>query len=212
MKDKYYPPKYMAAAFHCPNCFVYANQIWCDAQAIFNGSWRDVLVDVAYCSHCNKWSYWLNSLLIFPPILATEPAHPDLPKDCNQDYQEARETFQQSPRASAALLRLCLQKLLPYLGEKGDNINSAIASLVSKGLPALTQKALDYCRVVGNNSVHPGQIDVNDSPDIALKLFSTINYIVEDRITRPKEIEVLYNQLPEDARKQIEERDAKNKK
>jgi hypothetical protein len=97
---------------------------------------------------------------------------------------------------------------MPHLGETGKNINDDIKSLVSKGLSALVQKALDYCRVVGNNAVHPGEIVINDTPDVAMKLFSMINFIVEDRITKPKEIEALYNELPEDSRKQIESRDS----
>ena len=137
--------------------------------------------------------------MIVPSEAPVEPLHPELPEDCKLDYTEARDVFSRSPRAAAALLRLCIQKLLPHLGESGTNINNDIKSLVGKGLPPLVQKALDYCRVVGNNAVHPGEIDLNDTPEIAAKLFQMINFIVEDRITRPKEIELLYAELPPDA-------------
>ena len=150
--------------------------------------------------------------MIIPQEAPVETAHPDLPPDCLAEYEEARAIFARSARAAAALLRLCIQKLLPHLGETGKNINEDIKSLVSKGLPSLVQKALDYCRVVGNNAVHPGEIDLNDTPDIAQNLFRMINFIVEDRITRPKEIESLYNQLPEESRKAIEKRDNKSGK
>jgi hypothetical protein len=146
--------------------------------------------------------------MVFPDQSPIELPHPDLPADCQPEYHEARNIFSRSPRAAAALLRLCVQKLMPHLGETGKNINDDIKSLVSKGLSALVQKALDYCRVVGNNAVHPGEIVINDTPDVAMKLFSMINFIVEDRITKPKEIEALYNELPEDSRKQIESRDS----
>jgi len=163
------------------------------------------------CNHCARWTYWHGSKMIVPSEAPVEPAHPDLPEDCKPDYGEARDIFARSPRASAALLRLCIQKLMPHLGETGRNINDDIKSLVAKGLPPLVQKALDFCRVVGNNAVHPGEIDLNDSPDVAAKLFQMINFIVEDRITRPKEIDALYSQLPEGSLEAIEKRDQPKK-
>ena len=96
---------------------------------------------------------------------------------------------------------------MPSLGESGTNINADIRSLVGKGLPVQLQQALDYCRVVGNNAVHAGEIDLNDTPEIAQDLFGMINFIVEDRIARPKEIARLYAQLPESARKEVAKRD-----
>jgi hypothetical protein len=145
--------------------------------------------------------------MIVPAEAAVEPAHPDLPGDLRADFEEARSIVARSPRSAAALLRLLIQKLMPHLGQKGKNINDDIAALVSAGLPVTVQRALDYCRVVGNNAVHPGEINLNDTPEIAHQLFSMVNFIVEDRITRPSEITVLYESLPETARKAIEERD-----
>jgi hypothetical protein len=100
---------------------------------------------------------------------------------------------------------------MPHLGENGKNINDDMKSLVTKGLPPLIQKALDFCRVVGNNAVHPGEIDLNDTPEIAAKLFQMINFIVDDRIARPKEIDALYSGLPPDALKAIAKRDQPKK-
>ena len=131
-----------------------------------------------------------------------------MPESCKLDYKEARDVFVHSPRASAALLRLCVQKLLSHIGGKGKNIDSDIKELVNQGLPTLVQQALDYCRVVGNNSVHPGEININDSPDIASSMFEMINFIVQDRITKPKEIQALYDRLPENAKKAIQKRDS----
>ena len=164
---------------------------------------------VSTCAHCGHPSFWYQNKMIVPTEAPVEPPHPDLPKSCEVDYVEARDIFTRSPRAAAALLRLCIQKLLKELGETGENINGDIAALVQKGLPVTVQKALDYCRVVGNNAVHPGEIELNDTPEIAQQLFAMTNFIVEDRITRPREIDELYLKIPEKAREAVEKRDGK---
>lgn len=133
--------------------------------------------------------------------------HHDLPEDCQADYEEAREIVNLSPRGAVALLRLCLQKLMPHLGEAGKNINEDIKSLVAKGLSPVVQQALDVCRVVGNNAVHPGELNIQDTPEIAQQLFKMINFIVEDRISKPKQIQALFNQLPQGAVEAIAKRD-----
>jgi Domain of unknown function (DUF4145) len=132
---------------------------------------------------------------------------PDMPDDLVNDYEEAKNVFPYSPKASAALLRLVLQKLLRHLGQGGKNINDDIKALVKQGLPIRVQQALDSVRVIGNEAVHPGQINLNDNPEIAQALFKLINFIVDDMITRPREIQEIYNILPEEKRKQIEIRD-----
>ena len=59
---------------------------------------------------------------------------PDLPENCLGIYIEASHVFTYSPRASAALLRLCLQQLLQCLGFHGS-INEMIKQAVQKGVP-----------------------------------------------------------------------------
>ena len=145
--------------------------------------------------------------MVVPSEVPVPPAHVDMPAQCRPDYDEARAVVAVSPRAAAALLRLAVQKLMPVLGERGENINDDIGALVAKGLPVQVQQALDFCRVVGNNAVHPGEIDVNDTPEVAHNLFAMLNFIVEDRISRPKHIQSLYEKLPEAARTAIAKRD-----
>jgi hypothetical protein len=207
MKSKYVPPAFEARQFHCVLCGVFASQSWSSGYILPGGDRITTSFRACHCSHCKNWSYWYEGKLTVPSDAPVEPVHTDLPRDCAIDYNEAREIFIRSPRAAAALLRLCIQKLMAHLGEQGSNINADIKSLVSKGLPIAVQQSLDYCRVVGNNAVHPGEIDLNDTPEVATHLFAMINFIVEDRISRPKEIERLYGTLPEAARQAIEKRD-----
>jgi len=124
------------------------------------------------------------------------------------DYEEASTILDLSPRGAAALLRQAIQRLCVHLGEKGDNINADIAALVEKGLDVRVQQALDVVRVIGNNAVHPGQIDLRDDRATAEKLFGLVNLIAENRISQPKHVAEMFGALPEGARKAIERRDA----
>lgn len=207
-------PKFVLDAFNCPYCNAYARQVWRIRTQGFN-NYNGGLISTAdlggfascQCEKCKGFSIWKNERLIFPNKSISPLAPNDLPQECIGDYNEARDIFSLSPKASAALLRLVLQKLCICLGEKGKNINEDIANLVQKGLPPGVQKALDLVRVVGNNAVHPGEINIDDNPEIAFKLFKLINLIVDAMITQPKELNELYDNLPEKILDAIEKRD-----
>lgn len=145
--------------------------------------------------------------MIFPANILVEIPNGDLPDEIKEDYIEAANIVNDSPRGAAALLRLAIQKLCLNLGEEGKNINNDIASLVKKGLPERIQKALDTVRVVGNEAVHPGVLDIKDNREIAFALFKLINIISEKMISEEKEIDEIYNSLPEEKLEQIKNRD-----
>jgi hypothetical protein len=96
---------------------------------------------------------------------------------------------------------------MPHLGENGKNLNDDIGSFVKKGLDPDVQRALDALRVIGNNAVHPLELDLRDDVDTVSGLFNLLNYIVEDRIARPNKLATLYAGLPEGALAAIEKRD-----
>ena len=94
--------------------------------------------------------------------------------------------------------------------QKGKDVNTDIANLVKEGLPVKIQKALDTVRVTGNEAVHPGILDLRDDQETAQNLFKLINFIAEKMISEPKEVEKLFDNLPEDKKEAIEKRDQKN--
>jgi len=209
----YKPPEYHEKAFNCPHCNAYANQDWAKILYGFREKgFRDFDEwERATCAHCFGYSLWHSKTMIYPEGSGTPP-NDDLRDDIKQDYLEAKSIVNRSPRGAAALLRLCIQKLCEQLGEKGKNINEDISNLVQKGLPVKIQQALDIVRAIGNNAVHPGQIDLKDDRDTALRLFELVNLIAEVMITQPKEVEKMYTAiLPEPIREAIQERDAPKK-
>ena len=166
-------------------------------------------ISFSKCSHCEKESVWVDSQLVFPRTSSAPFPASDLPEDLKRDYIEAREILNDSPRGAAALLRLVVQKLCKHLGEPGKDLNTDIASLVKRGLNPLIQKSLDVVRVIGNEAVHPGVMDLRDDPDSATNLFKLINFITEAMITQPAEINSVYGAIPKDKLDQIVKRDSK---
>lgn len=201
-------PEFQKTAFNCPYCNAYAQFYWgiLYVKEENSGHWG------ARCFHCNQYTIWVNSdgsyILAFPKKNLSPLPSPDMPKDCLLDYEEARSISAESPRAAAALLRLVIQKLCIHFGEPGENLNDDIKNLVKKGLDSRIQKALDIIRVTGNHSVHPGEMNTKDKPEITSKLFEVVNMIVHEMITKKKELESLYESLPEKDRTNIQNRDS----
>jgi hypothetical protein len=210
--DDYVAPRFGLDAFNCPHCGAYAHQQWQmmvrSVESELGGLTLELQdVSASFCKRCEEFSLWLDDRLFYPQTYVAPKPSSDMPEDVKHDYKEARSIYSQSPRGSAALLRLAIQKLVIDLGESGDNLNGSIGNLVKKGLPKLIQKSLDTVRVIGNNAVHPGQIDIEDNPEIALSLFKLVNLIVQHMISLPKEVDELYSSLPEEAKDAIAERD-----
>lgn len=148
--------------------------------------------------------------MVYPLFGIAPLPNADMPGDVKADYEEARSIAATSPRGAAALLRLAVQKLCKHLGEPGKHIDTDIKNLVTKGLPEAVQQALDSVRVVGNNAVHPGQIDFTDNADVANGLFAMVNFICENRITQPMMITQFFQaNVPEETQGHIAKRDGR---
>ena len=227
MNNKYIAPNRNLDSFTCPHCQTLSLMTWgihhfeqdlmtddignpiqaFDESGDYNVYCNELIIK--RCHSCGKKIVWIDNKYIYPNIVAEE-VNPDLPESVKQLYNEAGLIYNQSPRAACALLRLAIDRLCNELGETDRDINKNIGALVEKGLPKKVQQALDVVRVVGNKAVHPGVIafDVDDA-NTAKSLMRLINMIGQSMITDPKEIEDMYNQLPESAKENIERRDGK---
>jgi len=202
-------PKINSKAFNCPYCGAFSNQEW--SHAMYKNKIGILSIEnmcLARCVHCNQFSIWVNDSIVYPLSSIAPIACSDMPDDVKDDFNEARDILAISPRGATALLRLAIQKLCKHLGGKGENINIDISNLVKNGLQPKIQQALDSVRVIGNNAVHPGQIDIKDDVEIAYKLFGFINVICDNQITQPKAINDFYEmKIPSNVKEAITRRD-----
>jgi len=211
---KYVHPELRVQSFTCSFCGVHSQQCWSEQilhRPYIGASLELVPIDRCYCVSCKGISFWssIEKIQIFPKSVSAPMPHANLPDSCKSEYLEARNIAGDSPRAAAALLRLCIQKLLVELGGKGRNIDDDIALLVGQGLPGEVINALDFCRVIGNNAVHPGEISLQEEPELVGHLFDLINFIVRETVERKNRLKQLMARLPQGAREAIDRRDAK---
>lgn len=97
------------------------------------------------------------SILIYPKGSNRPPVPPEVPKEFAEDYKEACLVLNDSPKASAALSRRCLQNLIrKKAGVKPGNLADEIEQVIESGnLPLELADAIDAIRNIGNFATHP---------------------------------------------------------
>lgn len=213
-------PKLMAISYLCPHCGIHAQQNWYMPMSLvllqphgglgggkaLPDAVPDVLISV--CHLCDASSIWRDDVMVYPSAAGVPLPTTDMPEDVKVDYLEARDVYGKSPRAAGALLRVGFEKLFPHLGVRAKSPNDAIGELVEKGLVlGPLQKALDSLRIFTNQAVHNGFVKLEDQPAVVQVLFGLMNQIVGQMITKQKELDALYNSIPQDKRDGIAKRD-----
>ncbi|MBM7633815.1 DUF4145 domain-containing protein [Geomicrobium sediminis] len=241
MKKKYVQPSLELSAFNCPHCEVLCPQVKYPigkidpGQEIISESLTQITkpravgsggisfdvgvpkqtnkwdLTISVCNECRKYTIWESNNIVFPKQTGLPLAFEDMPSDVKEIYNEATSIFNDSPRASAALLRLAIETLIPQLPEyeiKKTDLNGMIGELVEQGVPRFVQKGLDSLRVVGNDSIHADSLmNIKDKREDVLYLFDLINLMVEKLIIEQKTIESFYSRLPENKLDGIQSRD-----
>lgn len=95
--------------------------------------------------------------LIRPKGAVRAPVPPEVPENLVEDYRESCLVLPDSPKASAALSRRCLQHLLrEHAGIKEGNLADEIQEVIDSGqLPSHLVEAIDAVRNTGNFAAHP---------------------------------------------------------
>lgn len=135
---------------HCPTCqrFIFAfetGQPPTDARQRIQGTQGASLATVS------------RALQVWPRGVSRAPMPKEVPQSISQDYTEACLVLTDSPKASAALSRRCLQNLLRQsAGVKEGDLSSEIQQVLdSKQLPSTVADGVDAVRHIGNFAAHP---------------------------------------------------------
>ncbi len=117
------------------------------------------------CPACRKMhiAYYRNRFFqkggpfVYPRAIARAPVDPAVPKDFADDYVEACNVLDISPKASAALSRRVLQHILrEKAGVKAPNLDQEIQLTIKGSLvPGHIADSLDAVRNIGNFAAHP---------------------------------------------------------
>jgi len=95
--------------------------------------------------------------LIIPRIAARKPCPTEVPDYIAKDYSRAALIMEDSPEASAALSRRCLQSVLRDTAKvKPGNLASEIQEVLDKKeFPSYLSEQIDAIRHIGNFGAHP---------------------------------------------------------
>lgn len=162
----------------CPHCLkeIHAEAKWQDVGQDAEGQW---FIERYLCPNpkCNRLILYLvlgepertyvgnvfgftnieRHILIRPKGTNRPPVPPECPPVLAQDYIEACLVLPDSPKASAALSRRCLQHLLREVAKvKPGNLADEIQQLIDSGtLPSHLVEVVDTVRNIGNFAAHP---------------------------------------------------------
>lgn len=135
-----------------------------------DGGWAILRLD---CPECRRMNLFLLNCQLGPTGTTIEkvfstvpirprgssrpPCPPEVPQFLADDYREACLVLPDSPKASAALSRRCLQNLLREAARvKPGNLADEIQEVIDKGnLPSHLAQAIDAVRQIGNFAAHP---------------------------------------------------------
>jgi hypothetical protein len=152
---------------HCRTAFTASWQYW-PVGSDSDGDWQ---VGKTRCAHetCRKWIVQFGrvdprysrldeeSAQPVRPMAAARPVPSEVPNAYAADFTEAVVTLPDSPKASAALSRRCLQSLIrEEAGITRPTLSQEIDDLIGSGkLPSWLAENVDAIRNVGNFSAHP---------------------------------------------------------
>ncbi len=183
-------------------------------DALYDQSISNLLVVTRICSKCGNRCYWeiitkyksdtkdketnikddyeIEEKIIFPNISSINiEANQDLTNEQKKLFNEAKDIFDKSPKASGALLRCIIERILrEKFNEKHSR--SLLGTIlndhdVKKELGDEIIQLCDACKLIGNEAAHSSlMIYEDESKDEVKLLFELTNEIAKELLSKPK--------------------------
>jgi Domain of unknown function (DUF4145) len=146
----------------CRHCSTAFHDQWAQLGSTLSDKDGTFYVFSTTCPECNRLMLAYERagplrVFLYPRSISREPLDASVPSAYAEDYAEACEVLDISPKASAALSRRCLQHILRECAKvTHGNLSNEIQQLLdAKALPSYIADSLDAVRMVGNFAAHP---------------------------------------------------------
>jgi len=161
-----------------------------------DGNWAAF---VCKCASCNRFILQLmlqkvnaapKTIMVYPKGVTRRPLSSEVPAPFAQDFREAVQVLEISPKASAALSRRCLQHLLREVAKTKKKDLADQIDEVMPALPPHLAEMIDTIRVMGNFAAHPLKSThtnaiVEVEPEEAEWLLDTLEALFDFYIVQP---------------------------
>lgn len=141
--------------------------------------------------------------LVLPATANSQTLPLDIPERFRQDFSEASQVLDISPKASAALSRRLLEGILVENGAPASkNLFEQIEYAVSNGIPSYISNELDYIRQIGKFAAHAksdratGEI-IDVEKEEAEAMLSIIDLLCDHYYVMPEKAKRRHQQLEE---------------
>ena len=144
----------------CRHCLVEFHDTWNDGFKAYDGN-NPFAVSYTVCPACSRLNVAHgrsgHRVFLYPRAMPREPVDPAVPPKFADDYVEACNVLDISPKASAALSRRCLQHILRECAKvKAPNLDQEIQKVLDGNMvPSHIAESLDAVRTTGNFAAHP---------------------------------------------------------
>lgn len=165
------------ALMRCPHCLEGFHDHWVNASLGWSGAslqeqssrFGSVYFTVRHtvCPTCERMILMLHQInihnvvvderVLWPKNVARAPIPAEVVEPFASDYKEACLVLADSPKASAALSRRCLQRVLREKGKVTPGNLSSEIDQAMKTLPTHLAEAIDGVRNIGNFAAHPNK-------------------------------------------------------